>query len=89
MHGIVLLLDEMSGQDGHLGEASAAYGKDSRIAGTGYLVDRNTSTLETTRKAVLGLATKYRRLLDGSVGLSGRHGDADREGADGVRDAGR
>ncbi len=88
LHCIVLLLDEMSGTDAHLGKASADYGKDARISGTRYLVDRNTSTLESTRKAVLGLAAKYRRLLDGSVRLVDSHGDVDGDGAGGVRDAG-
>ena len=89
LHGIVLLLDEMTGTDGHLGRASASYGNDSRVAGTRYLVDRNTSTLETTRKAVLGLANKYRWLLDGSARLVDTHREADGDGAGGVRDAGR
>ncbi len=88
LHGIVLLLDEMSGHEGHLAKSSATYGKDGRISGSGYLVDRNTSTLEATRKAVLGLAAKYRRMLDGSVGLINTHADADGDGAGGVRDAG-
>jgi len=43
LHGIVLLLDEMSGHDGHLGNASAEYGKNAWISGSGYLVDRNTA----------------------------------------------
>lgn len=88
LHGILLLLDEMTARDGENGTAAARYGKDGRISGARYLVDRNTSTLRDTRRTVAALAGTLRGLLDGTVRMVNDHVDRDGRATDDVRTAG-
>lgn len=81
LHAIVLLLDTMTGEDGDTSKTAAAYGKDARVTGVGYLVDRNNSTLKEMRRAVKRLAAESGRLLDVAVRLVDDHTGVDGEGS--------
>lgn len=89
LHAIVLLLDTMTGEDGDTSKTAAAYGKDARVTGVGYLVDRNNSTLKEMRRAVKRLAAESGRLLDVAVRLVDDHTGVDGEGGHRMHNTGR